>query len=85
MSTSYKLNYDEILLISQCKVETNPPVGPMLGTSHSCTVKYRMMMCKYFVVYCREEQSLVEEEQREELEEPTIEDPGKNYSKYYFF
>lgn len=36
------------------------------------------MMCKYFVLYCREEQSLVEEEQREETEEATIEDPGKN-------
>lgn len=37
-----------------------------------------MMMYKYFVLYCREEQSLVEKEHREEIEEPTIEDPGKN-------
>lgn len=52
----------------------------MLGTSHSCTVKYRMMMYKYFVLYCREEQSLVEKEPREEIEEPTIEDPGKKFT-----
>lgn len=34
----------------------------------------------YFVLSCREDQSLAEGEQKEEIEEPTIEEPGKGHT-----